>query len=155
LGQGDKAGNLFNLVNPINHSRNQEQMMRYKVEPYAVAADVYSVAPHLGHGGWTWYTGSAGWLYQAGIEGILGIRRQGTRLCFAPTLPTHWPGFSATIRIDASIYEVQVQQETSAHQSAHKKLIIAVVLDNSPVAITDGEVCVILASGHHSLSITL
>ncbi|HEY7771651.1 MAG TPA: glucoamylase family protein, partial [Marinagarivorans sp.] len=97
LGEGDKACELFNLLNPINHSLNPKCTRRYKVEPYVVAADVYSVSPHVGRGGWTWYTGAAGWLYQAGIEGILGIRRQGENIVIAPTLPIQWPGFDATI----------------------------------------------------------
>ena len=77
LGQGDKAAELFALVNPINHTSTRAGVLRYKVEPYVVAADVYSVAPHVGRGGWTWYTGSAGWLYRAGIEAILGLRIKG------------------------------------------------------------------------------
>lgn len=141
LGEGDKAADLFNLVNPINHSLDREQMLRYKVEPYVVAADVYSVAPHIGHGGWTWYTGAAGWLYQAGIEGILGIRRQGTFLCFAPTLPTAWPGYEATIRIASSTYRVTVKQEPSEH----KKHLSSATLDNINLEITDGILKVALA----------
>lgn len=116
-------------------------MLRYKVEPYVVAADVYSVAPHIGHGGWTWYTGAAGWLYQAGIEGILGIRRQGTFLCFAPTLPTAWPGYEATIRIASSTYRVTVKQEPSEH----KKHLSSATLDNINLEITDGILKVALA----------
>ena len=79
LGQGDKAAELFSLLNPINHTRTRAGVLRYKVEPYVVAADVYSVAPHVGRGGWTWYTGSAGWMYRAGIEVILGFASKATR----------------------------------------------------------------------------
>jgi cyclic beta-1,2-glucan synthetase len=74
-GDGKKAVDLFAMLNPINHANSLEKVNRYKVEPYAVAADIYSVAPYVGRGGWTWYTGAAGWMYQAGVEGILGIRR--------------------------------------------------------------------------------
>ncbi len=77
LGQGDKAAELFSLINPINHTATRAGVLRYKVEPYVAAADVYSVAPHVGRGGWTWYTGSAGWLYRAGIEIDPGTYRQG------------------------------------------------------------------------------
>ena len=94
LGQGDKAADLFSLLNPVNRSSTRSDAQRYKVEPYAVAADVYSVAPHLGRGGWTWYTGSAGWLYRAGIEAILGVRREGAFLLLAPCIPKAWPGFA-------------------------------------------------------------
>jgi cyclic beta-1,2-glucan synthetase len=91
LGNGDAAGALFALANPINHTRNPADVGRYKVEPYVIAADVYSVAPHEGRGGWTWYTGSAAWMYRAGIEGILGLTRHGALMRFAPCLPKAWP----------------------------------------------------------------
>lgn len=84
LGEGDKAGSLFSLLNPINHARTPAEIGRYKVEPYVVAADVYSVTPHVGRG-WTWYTGAAGWMYRAGIEGILGIRCEGRFLVINPS----------------------------------------------------------------------
>jgi cyclic beta-1,2-glucan synthetase len=81
---------------------------RYKVEPYAVAADVYSVAPHVGRGGWTWYTGSAGWLYRAGIEAILGFDIQGTQLLLSPCIPKEWPGFEAVLKYRSARYEIAV-----------------------------------------------
>ncbi len=87
LGEGDKATDLFDLLNPINHAATREQAERYKVEPYVAAADIYSVAPHIGRGGWTWYTGAAGWMHRAGVEGILGIRRKGDFLLVEPCLP--------------------------------------------------------------------
>ena len=80
MGDGDRAAELFAMLNPVNRSRTRSGVNRYKVEPYVVAADVYSVAPHVGRGGWTWYTGSAGWMYRAGMEGVLGIRKQGDAL---------------------------------------------------------------------------
>ena len=99
LGQGDKAAELFALVNPINHTSTRAGVLRYKVEPYVVAADVYSVAPHVGRGGWTWYTGSAGWLYRAGIEAILGLRIKGGS---AGDRPVH-PGRLARLRDDSAL----------------------------------------------------
>ena len=83
-GEATRPHDLFALLNPINHARTPAEVDRYKVEPYVVAADVYSVPPHVGRGGWTWYTGSAGWMYRAGIEGILGIRRKGPS---SPSIP--------------------------------------------------------------------
>ena len=80
LGDGDKAGELFSILNPINHASTRAGVHRYKVEPYVVAADVYAEPPHVGRGGWTWYTGSAGWMYRAGVEWILGFRLRGTTL---------------------------------------------------------------------------
>jgi cyclic beta-1,2-glucan synthetase len=102
LGAGDQAQALFALLNPINHARTPAEVERYKVEPYVIAADVYSVPPHVGRGGWTWYTGSAAWMYRAGIEGILGIRREGDRIVVDPCIPADWPGFEATIQLGRS-----------------------------------------------------
>jgi cyclic beta-1,2-glucan synthetase len=84
-------------------------VQRYKVEPYVVAADVYSVAPHVGRGGWTWYTGSAGWLYRAGLEAILGFRVQGEVLCLAPCIPKAWPGFEIVFKYRSARYEIAVE----------------------------------------------
>lgn len=110
LGLGDKAHDLFALLNPINHARTPDAAARYAVEPYVVAADVYSVAPHVGRGGWTWYTGSAGWMYQAGIEGILGLRREGDVLVVEPCLPADWPGFAATVTLGNAVCRIDVRQ---------------------------------------------
>lgn len=110
LEQGQTAMELFALLNPINHARTAEDAERYKVEPYVVAADVYSVAPHVGRGGWTWYTGAAGWMYRAGIEGILGIRREGDILIIEPCLPAAWPGFEATVTVGSGRYDIRVIQ---------------------------------------------
>ena len=90
LGEGDKAAALFSLLNPINHARTRSDVHRYKVEPYVVAADVYGAAPHVGRGGWTWYTGSAGWMQRAGVESILGLHRRATS-CVS-TLASRGPG---------------------------------------------------------------
>jgi len=109
LGEGDKAFELFSLLNPINHASTRADVQRYKVEPYAVAADVYSVAPHVGRGGWTWYTGSAGWLYRAGLEGILGFRLQGAFLLLDPCIPKAWPGFEIAFKYRSARYEIAVE----------------------------------------------
>jgi cyclic beta-1,2-glucan synthetase len=109
LRAGDKAHELFALLNPINHCRTPAEVERYKVEPYVVAADVYSVAPHVGRGGWTWYTGSAAWMYRAGVEGILGIRRRGHVLLVDPCLPPAWPGFEATVKVAGSICRIEIR----------------------------------------------
>ncbi len=109
LGQGNQSAALFSLLNPINHSSTRADVQRYKVEPYVVAADVYSVAPHVGRGGWTWYTGSAGWLYRAGIEGILGFRLQGAVLFLAPCIPETWPRFEIAFRHRSARYDITVE----------------------------------------------
>ena len=109
LGQADKAAELFSLLNPINRATTRARAHRYKVEPYVIAADVYSVAPHAGRGGWTWYTGSAGWMYRAGLEWILGFHLQGRRLRLAPCIPAHWPGFEIAFRYRTTRYDIQVE----------------------------------------------
>jgi len=84
---------LFALMNPLSHAVNSADIERYRVEPYVVCADVYSVAPHVGRGGWTWYTGSAGWLYRAALEAILGFDLRGDTLYVDPCVPATWPGY--------------------------------------------------------------
>jgi len=108
LGQGDKAVELFSLLNPINHSNTRTGMQRYKGEPYVVAADVYSVAPHVGRAGWTWYTGAAGWLYRSGLESILGFLLQGDHLSLNPCIPTGWPEFELTYQYRTATYVIVV-----------------------------------------------
>ena len=108
LGQGDKAASLFALLNPINHARTRAELHRYKVEPYVVAADVYAVAPHVGRGGWTWYTGSAGWMQRAGLESILGLRVRGGILHLDPCIPRAWDNFEIQLRHGAASYEIRV-----------------------------------------------
>ncbi len=109
LGQGDKAASLFAMLNPINHARTRADVHRYKVEPYVVAADVYSMPPHVGRGGWTWYTGSAAWMQRAGLESILGVRLEGDCLCIDPCIPKAWTGFELTMQRGSSRYEIRVE----------------------------------------------
>jgi cyclic beta-1,2-glucan synthetase len=109
LGQGDRAEELFRLLNPIYHSDTLEKVVRYRVEPYVVAADVYSVEPHVGRGGWTWYTGSAGWMYRLGLEAILGLRRVGEALQINPCIPRHWSGYELTYRVGETAYRIRVE----------------------------------------------
>ena len=98
------------MLNPIGRATTSSAVERYKVEPYVVAADVYAASGHVGRGGWTWYTGSAGWLYRSGIEWILGIRKEGDRLRLDPRIPEDWPGFKATLRHGHSIYDIVVDR---------------------------------------------
>jgi cyclic beta-1,2-glucan synthetase len=108
LGNGDEAVELFHLLNPINHTRSAADVERYKAEPYALAGDVYAHPDHSGRGGWTWYTGSAGWLYRAGLESILGLRRHGSSFEVDPCIPTSWPGYSIVWRFGRTVYEISV-----------------------------------------------
>lgn len=118
LGEGDKAHDLFALLNPINHAGTPEAVLRYKVEPYVVAADVYSVAPHIGRGGWTWYTGSAAWMYRAGVEGIFGLRREGAVLVMDPCLPASWPQVEVTVKLGDTCYNIEVRRASDRPPSA-------------------------------------
>ena len=108
LGDGDKACELFQMLNPITHTSSRATVQRYKVEPYVLAGDVYAETPHVGRGGWTWYSGSAGWLYRAGLEWILGLRLRGTMLNIDPCIPKNWPGYSITFRYHSSTYKINV-----------------------------------------------
>jgi cyclic beta-1,2-glucan synthetase len=109
LGDGDKAAELFGMLNPIHHASTRAAVHAYKVEPYVACADVYAVAPHVGRGGWTWYTGAAGWLHRAGLEWILGFRVQGARLVVDPCIPRSWPGFEIAYRHRSTQYQVSVE----------------------------------------------
>lgn len=145
LGAGAKAVELFSMLNPINHASTAAGVERYKVEPYVVAADVYSVAPHSGRGGWTWYTGAAGWMYRAGVEGILGIRREAAWLIVQPSIPAAWPGFEATISLGACHYDIRVQTLAPGADGEHA------VLDGLAVRCDEGSVRVPLDDGRHRL----
>ncbi len=109
LGDGDKAAELLSFLNPINHARTWAAAQRYKVEPYVVSADIYSVPPHVGRGGWTWYTGSAGWMYRAALESILGFTVEGSRLRLDPCVPRAWRDFEIVFRHHTARYEVSVE----------------------------------------------
>jgi cyclic beta-1,2-glucan synthetase len=114
LGEGDKAGELYALLNPINHSSTPAGLHRYKVEPYVASADIYAEIPHVGRGGWTWYTGSAGWMYRAGVEWILGFQLRGTSLNVDPCIPRAWPGYTVTFRYHSARYELTVENPRGA-----------------------------------------
>jgi cyclic beta-1,2-glucan synthetase len=113
LGNGNKATDLFRFMNPINRSNSRANVQRYKVEPYVVAGDIYAEAPHVGRGGWTWYTGSAGWLYRTGMEWILGFRVRGMILNIDPCIPRSWPGYSIDFRYHTALYRIKVENPSS------------------------------------------
>ncbi len=108
LGNGDEAVELFHLLNPINHTRTAADVERYKTEPYVTAGDVYAHPAHAGRGGWTWYTGSAGWMYRAGLESILGLTRHGASFELDPCIPSAWPEYAIAWRHGTSRYEISV-----------------------------------------------
>ncbi|MDQ2752343.1 MAG: cyclic beta 1-2 glucan synthetase, partial [Bacteroidota bacterium] len=110
LGDNERVWELLKMINPVNHGKSAEEIAIYKVEPYVLAADVYSREPHAGRGGWTWYTGSAGWLYRLIIEFFLGIQQEGNKLKFTPCIPKEWESFKAHYRYKNTVYHIEVMQ---------------------------------------------
>jgi cellobiose phosphorylase len=110
LGDSSRAWELLAMINPVNHAGSPEKSATYKVEPYVVAADVYAVSPHIGRGGWTWYTGSAGWMYRLIVESLLGLRLETDKLRFAPCLPGDWDVFKVHYRYRETVYHITVLQ---------------------------------------------
>ena len=110
LGDAARAWEILGLINPVNHGNSPAGIGTYKVEPYVVAADVYAVAPHVGRGGWTWYTGSAGWMYRLVVESLLGLQREGDVLRFKPCLPEAWPTYKVRYRFGRSVYRIEFRR---------------------------------------------
>ena len=142
LGDGNKAGELFSMLNPINHANTRAGIHRYKVEPYVVCADVYSMPPHVGRGGWTWYTGSAGWMYRAGLEWILGFRLRGKTLLIDPCIPSKWPGFEIVYRYGSTRYEIAVENPRSVSRGVSSVELDGEALEQRPaqIALADDNV---------------
>ncbi|HKY22593.1 MAG TPA: glucoamylase family protein [Vicinamibacterales bacterium] len=128
LGRGDAAHELLSFINPINRTADLDRTKVYRVEPYAVAADIYSAPGHVGRGGWTWYTGAAGWMYRVTIEHILGIRREGEWLLINPCVPAEWPEYQVTLRIPGAEYRIEVENPEKTGCGVR-----AVELDGQPV----------------------
>ena len=122
--QGDnrRAWELFTMINPVNHARTPAETAVYKVEPYVVAADVYAVAPHTGCGGWTWYTGSAAWMYRLIVESLLGLRLEVDQLYCTPCLPDDWPGFTLHYRFRDTVYHIHVVRKSAEEKDMPLKV---------------------------------
>jgi cellobiose phosphorylase len=133
LGRGKRALELFALLNPVRHGATPEDVARYMVEPYVVAADVYGAPPHTGRGGWTWYTGSASWLYRVGLEAILGFHKRGDRVRIDPCVAPDWPRYELTYRHRSAIYHVVVENAAGTGRGVR-----AVTVDAH--AVPDGEI---------------
>jgi cyclic beta-1,2-glucan synthetase len=128
LGLGDEAMELFHMINPINHMRTPEGTERYRAEPYVVAADVYAHPQHVGRGGWSWYTGSAGWMYRAALQSLLGLQRNGATIGVNPCIPAMWPHYSLEVTLGRTRYRFSVSNPE--HRSEH---IASAALDGTPV----------------------
>ena len=150
MGDGDRAGELLSLLNPINHSSTRAGIHRYKVEPYVVCADVYSAEPHVGRGGWTWYTGSAGWMYRTATEGILGIDLRGNTLSINPCIPRAWSGFEITYKHGSSRYHIAVENPNGVCRG-----ITRASLDGREISHTGCDITLVDDGTYHYARITL
>jgi len=130
--KGSLFGWLWSLLNPINHASTPTHAQRYKVEPYVVCADVYSAPTHVGRGGWTWYTGSAGWMYRTAIESILGIQVRGAVLRINPCIPRTWPGFEIHYRYGSSSYRIAVQNPQGVNRGIAQATLDGQTLPGRP-----------------------
>ena len=137
------------MINPVNHARTPEEVAIYKAEPYVIVADVYAVSPHIGRGGWSWYTGSAGWMYRLIVESLLGVTLEKDRLRLAPRLPADWPAFTMRYRYGATVYEIAVRR--SRPGDADGAPAIAVVVDG--VAQPDATVTLIDDRAEHRVTV--
>jgi cyclic beta-1,2-glucan synthetase len=148
LGQGDRAFALFRMMNPVHHGDSREGAVRYRVEPYVMAGDVYGASPHTGRGGWTWYTGSAAWMYRLGLEAILGIRRVGQALHVDPCIPRDWPSYDVTYRFGSTPYRIHV-----ANPSGVNRGVSTVTLDDR--ALGGNEIQLVDDGEKHDVSVVL
>jgi cyclic beta-1,2-glucan synthetase len=148
LGMGDEAMELFHMINPINHMRTPEDVERYRAEPYAVAADVYAHPMHVGRGGWTWYTGSAGWMYQAAVQSLLGLRRNGATVSVNPCIPTVWPQYSLDWTVGRTRYRFTVSNPQHPSQGIGSAELDGVAVDARAIPLKDD-------GGKHQVTIVL
>lgn len=130
LGFGDKATELYRMINPIEHARTKETSKKYKVEPYIIPADIYGTGNLAGRGGWTWYTGSASWYYKAGIEYILGLKIEKGYLIFEPCINKEWKEYQIQYKWKDSIYNIKVQNPDGKNSGVSKVLLNGVEVDN-------------------------
>jgi cyclic beta-1,2-glucan synthetase len=135
LGDGDRAAELFEFLNPIRRARTRTDVHRYKVEPYVVCADVYTKEPHIGRGGWTWYTGAAGWMYRAGLESMLGFRIVGNVLCLDPCIPTSWRNHQIDYVRGATRLRVLVENPHGVSRGIVRLELDGLPLPNSPARV--------------------
>ena len=140
-GDGDEAASLIDLINPVSHTLDREACDRYKVEPYVVAADVYAVEPHVGRGGWTWYTGSASWFYRVAMGSLLGVRvvnEDGrATLVVDPCIPKRWPGFEVELRFGISLYRIRVENPRGVNRGVARITVDGQELERATVPLTD------------------
>jgi cyclic beta-1,2-glucan synthetase len=137
MGQGDRAGMLFRMLNPVYHSDSEQKALTYKVEPYVIAADIYGALPHIGRGGWTWYTGSSGWYYRLGIEAILGLRLTQGFLKVDPCIPANWPYFKLSYRHGRTTYNIIVNNPSKINRGIGRVELNGNILPDRLVPLID------------------
>jgi cyclic beta-1,2-glucan synthetase len=137
MGDGERAVELFQLLNPLERTRTPEGVATYRTEPYVVAADVYSAEGQVGRGGWTWYTGSASWMYRVALEAILGFTRRGDRFRVDPRVPASWPEFRLEYRFGSTVYEVLVQRPSAARAGSQVVVVDGRVVDGEWINLVD------------------
>ncbi len=137
LGREDRAAAIFEQLNPANHALTPEAAEKYRVEPYVVAADVYAEEPNVGRGGWTWYTGSAGWMYRAGLEAILGVRREDGQLLIDPCLPPEWSQVEIRYRFGQAVYDISIQADCAVPRRVARILVDGVPLTGDRLTLVD------------------
>ena len=136
-GRGDEAAELFHMINPVNHTRTPSDVERYKVEPYVIAGDVYARSPHAGRGGWSWYTGSAAWMYRAGLETMLGLRRRGGTFSIDPCIPASWREYEITWRIGRTTYVIAVSNPERQCRGVRHVSVDDKAIDGTGIDIVD------------------
>ncbi len=137
LGNGERAWELFNMINPINHARTKNESMTYKVEPYVMAADVYAVYPNEGRGGWTWYTGAAGWMYRIGLDHLLGIKKQGNSILLDPCIPQNMSEYSVRYVYGSSVYNITVKNPGRKNRIVHTITIDGKTTETNRIELVD------------------
>ena len=137
MGRGDEAMELFHMISPTSHTRSSDGIDRYRAEPYVVAADVYAHPMHVGRGGWTWYTGSAGWMYQAAIFELLGVRRHGNTLSVSPCVPAIWHEWSIELRHGKSLYRISVTNDARRHTGVAHATLDGRDVDHDAIPLAD------------------
>ena len=147
LGDGDRAHDLYRMLNPLTHAATPDDVAIYQVEPYVVAADIYTAPGHVGRGGWTWYTGSASWMYRVGLESLLGFTKRGDALTIEPCVPDAWPGFEIEYRHGLSVYAIRVERPAAIR--AHGA---DVTVDGVPLG--DGIIHLVDDGGRHEVVVT-
>ena len=151
LGERERAWELLRMINPVNHALSAEAVAVYKIEPYVIAAAVYALAPHIGRGGWSWYTGSAGWMYRLMLESLLGLRLATDKLHLSPCIPADWPSFTIHYRYRATLYHIVITQSIEDANASHE--VRSIMLDG--IAQEGSAILLIDDQREHRVELTL